>query len=175
MRSLQRHLSLVRFEEHLILITFITGGVLGRILLQGLPSVEPITFFAVLAGSLFGRKRGAVSGAASWYISNFFMFGGQGPWTFIHIISGAFAGYLGGLLKKKSGYVKTALVMAFATIFFELVINISSGFFFGFGIVASFFLAVPFAFTHLFSNLALSPLIPCAKKMIIEKLNPNRV
>jgi len=54
LHTIQRHLSLLKLEEFLLIISFITAGVLGRILLQGFPSVEPITFFAILAGSLFG-------------------------------------------------------------------------------------------------------------------------
>lgn len=177
LRTLEKHLLLLRLEEHLILITFVTGGILGRILLQGLPSVEPITFFAVLAGSLFGKRRGAISGATAWYLSNFFMFGGQGPWTFVHILSGAFAGYLGGFLEKKGGYIKTVAIMVSATLFFELIMNISSGFFFGFGMFISFISAAPFIIAHLFSNIGFSFLLPKAKKTVMEtgKLNEKKL
>lgn len=159
----------MNLQEFLIIITFVTGGVLGRILLQGLPSVEPITFFAILAGSLFGWKKGAATGISAWYLSNFLMFGGQGPWTLIHVFSGACAGFLGGLLHKKAGYLKTFGVITIATLLFEIPMTISSGIFFGFGIIASFFTAIPFMVAHLASNIGFSLLIPKARKIILEK------
>jgi uncharacterized membrane protein len=155
-------------EEYLLLIVFTISGILGRILLQGIPSVEPITFFAVLTGSLFGWKKGAAVGASSWYLSNFFMFGGQGPWTLIHVFNGASAGFLGGLIKNKSNYILTASVMIIATLIFEFTMNISSGLFLGIGIITSFFTALPFAITHLISNFGLSLIIPKSKKIILD-------
>ncbi len=165
--ALQKQLMLLRLEEYLLLVTFIIGGVLGRALLQGIPSVEPITFFAVLAGALFGSRKGAATGAASWYLSNYFVYGGQGPWSVIHIAGGACAGYLGGiLLHKKCTPVSSFTAMIAATVFFEVVMNIASGFFFGFGIIISFATAIPFMLIHLFSNGVFSCMIPPAKKWI---------
>jgi uncharacterized membrane protein len=169
LHSLQRQLQLLKMEEYLMLVTFVIGGVLGRILLQGVPSVEPITFFALLAGALFGWRKGAVTGASTWFLSNFFMFGGQGPWSLVHVFAGAFAGFLGGFLQKRAGYVKTIGLMVVATLFFEVVMNVSSGIFFGFGIIVSFLSAVPFMLTHLGANIGLSLLIPKARKVILEK------
>ena len=76
------------------------------------------------------------------------MFGGQGPWTIVHIAGGAVAGFLGGVFLKKPTYLKTIAVMITATIFFELAINTMSGLVF-FGILASFITAIPFAITHI--------------------------
>jgi uncharacterized membrane protein len=165
---LQKHLQLLQLEEYLILIGFIIGGILGRVLLQGIPSAEPITLFAVLAGSLFGWKKGAAVGASSWYLSNFFMFGGQGPWTLIHMFNGASAGFLGSLVKNKSNYIKTASIMLIATLIFEITMNISSGLFLGIGILTSFITALPFMFTHIVSNLGFSLIIPKARKTILD-------
>ena len=169
LHTLQKRLQLLKLEEYLLLATFMVGGILGRTLLQGFPSVEPITFFAVLAGSLFGWKKGAATGASAWYLSNFFMFGGQGPWSIIHVLNGVVAGFLGGFLQKRAGYVKAVTAMVLATVFFELTMNISSGFFFGFGILGSFFSAIPFMIAHLASNIGLSFLLPGAKKLALEK------
>ena len=168
LHSLQRQLSLIKLEEILIIISLITAGVLGRILLQPLPSVEPITFFAILAGSLFGWKKGAFAGATSWYLSNFFMFGGQGPWTVVHFANGAIAGFLGGIFLQKPGYTKTIIVMIITTIIFEITINLMSGLFF-YGILASFITAIPFTITHIVSNILFSSFIPVSRKEICEK------
>ena len=167
--TLQKQLSMLKLQEVLILSSFVIGGVLGRTLMQSLPSVEPITFFAILAGTLFGKKKGAFIGGLTWWLSNFFMFGGQGPWSAIHVLAGLVAGFLGGFLEKKAGYAKTILIFIIATLFFELTMNISSGFFFGFGIMLSFLTAIPLIIVHLLSNIFFSLFIPSTKKLIEEK------
>jgi len=167
--ALQKQLHLLQLEEYLLLVAFAIAGVLGRTLLQGFPSIEPITFFAVLAGSLFGWKKGAVTGMAAWYASDYLVLGGQGPWSLIHILSGAVSGFLGGLFLKKENYIKALGVMLLSTLFFEIVMNISSGFFFGFGIIVSFLSAIPFMIAHLSSNAASSFLLPPIKKLVLEK------
>lgn len=171
--SLQKHLSLIKLEEIILVIAFITAGVLGRTLLQGFPSVEPITFFAILAGSLLGWKKGAVTGATSWYLSNFFVFGGQGPWTAVHVANGAIAGFLGGIFLQKLEpkpfhYIKTIFIMIISTIIFEITINTMSGLLF-YGIIISFLTAIPFIITHLASNIVFSLLTPKTRKEIYEK------
>ncbi len=167
LHSIQKHLIFLKLEESLIIIALITAAVLGRILLQGFPSVEPITLIAVLAGSLFGWKKGATTGASSWYLSNFFMFGGQGPWTIIHVANGVLAGTLGGLFLKKSNHVKVVFIMIISTLIFELSMNTMSGLLF-YGLVISFITAIPFTITHLTSNIAFSFLLPKARKIVLE-------
>lgn len=166
--ELQKHISLIKLEELLLIITFITAGVLGRILLQGFPSIEPITFFALLAGSLLGWKKGAITGATTWYLSNFFMLGGQGPWTIVHFANGAIAGFLGGVFLQKPNYIKTIIVMIITTVIFEITINLMSGLVF-YGILVSFITAIPFTITHIISNIVFSSFIPAARKEIYEK------
>ena len=166
LHSVQKHLSILKLEEYLMIITLITTAVLGRILLQPLPSVEPITFIALLAGSLFGWKKGAAVGASSWYLSNFFMFGGQGPWTLIHIGSGIVTGALGGLMLKKPTIIKSIIAITLATIIFEITINLMSGLLF-YGLIISFITAIPFAITHLISNLVFSLILPKSRTTIL--------
>ncbi len=166
--SVQKHLSLLKLEEYLLVISLITTAVLGRILLQPLASIEPITFIALLAGSLFGIRKGALVGASSWYLSNFFMFGGQGPWTIFHIANGLVAGALGGLLLRKPTVLKSIIAITLSTIIFELSINIMSGLLF-YGLIASFITAIPFAITHLISNILLSTTLPKSRTIILKK------
>jgi len=156
------------------MITFITAAVLGRIVLQGFPSVEPITFFTILAGSLLGWKKGLTTGASAWYLSNFFMFGGQGPWTIVHIASGAITGLLAGFfLYKKTTLPRVLTITIITTILFELSINTMSGLLF-FGLIPSFLSAIPFTITHIISNTILSLAIPKAKKEITKKGKLNQ-
>ena len=168
LHSIQRHLSILRLEEALLIITLITTAVLGRILLQPLASVEPITFIALLAGSLLGIRKGATVGATSWYLSNFFMFGGQGPWTAVHIANGIIAGALGGLMLKKPNLIRSMIAITIATIIFELSINTMSGLLF-YGLAISFITAIPFALTHIVSNLIFSTTITKSRTTILKK------
>lgn len=166
--SIQRTLQLLRLKEILLLISFSIGGALLRIPMQKVPSAEPITFFAILAGWLFGRYKGAAVGASSLYISNFFMFGGQGPWSVFQAAGFAAAGFLGGMLRGKARWWECAVVFAGATLIFEVLMNaftiIGGG-----GIFLTFFIALPFLGIHLVSNLIFSAFLPKFRKFILEK------
>ena len=177
LRALQQQKSLLRLEEGLIMATLVVGGVLGRTLMQGMPSVEPITFFAVLAGALFGWKKGMITGMSAWYLSNYLMIGGQGPWSVIHVLSGAFSGILGGLFLRKPNVIKAIFVMILATVLFEIPMNIMSGLTSYYGIIASFVTAVPFMITHLVSNIGFGLFLSPTKKGIwkIAKLEQNKL
>jgi len=102
------------------------------------------------------------------------MFGGQGPWTIVHIANGAIAGFLGGVFlqnlqpNKYSHYIKVIAIMIVATIIFQISINIMSGLLF-FGLLASFLTAIPFTITHIVSNIGFSFLLPKARKTVLEK------
>ncbi len=70
----------------------------ARVALQVFPFIEPITAAALLAGSLWGEKKGALFGATLIYVSNFFVFGGNGPWTLLQCLGMAMAGAVGARL-----------------------------------------------------------------------------
>jgi len=167
--ALQKQMQVLNLREAIVLASFILGAALLRIPMQAVPSAEPITFFAVLAGWLFGRYKGALVGATSLYISNFFMFGGQGPWTIFQLIGFGIAGYLGGFLRKKSSFVETLFVVFVATVLFEITMNLSSSVFFGFNPLLAFVTALPFSIIHIMSNSVFSLFIPKAKALIDEK------
>lgn len=164
--SLQKQMQIISLKEYLVLSSFIIGAALLRIPMQAFPSVEPLTFFAVLSGWLFGKKKGFIAGATSLYISNFFMFGGQGPWTLFQALGFGIGGYLGGFLRKKATVLETLGIMVLATIIFEITMNISSSFFMGFNVMLAFMTALPFTITHIISNGAFSFGLPYAKKLV---------
>ncbi|MBU1854219.1 MAG: ECF transporter S component, partial [Nanoarchaeota archaeon] len=168
LHALQKQLSVLKLREILILASFILGAGLLRIPMQSIPSAEPITFFALLAGWLFGRKKGFLVGAGALITSNFFVFGGHGPWTLFQALGFGMAGYMGGFLKDKSGYVSAAIIAVVATIVFELILNVSSMFIFPVGFMV-FLTALPFTIIHLVSNLLFSIGLPKARKLVHEK------
>lgn len=180
LHAVQKQLQLLKLKEWLVVISFILGGALLRVPMQAVPSAEPITFFAILSGWLFGKKKGFLTGAAAGYISNFLMFGGQGPWSIFQMLGWGIAGFLGGFIKgikPKKNYIvfwlKTIIpvmvIALIATLIFDIIMNISWAFFAPFGIFALFLSGLPFLFIHLASNLVFSLFLPFARKIVYEK------
>jgi energy-coupling factor transport system substrate-specific component len=169
LHALQKQIQVLNLKEWLVLIGVVFGGALLRIPMQAVPSAEPLTFFAVLAGWMFGKKKGFLVGASSLYISNFFMFGGQGPWTIFQAAAFGIAGFLGGFLRKKARIMETLVIVAIGTLVFELIMNLSSAIFLPFSILTLFFTAIPFMFTHLISNSIFALFLPKAKELVFEK------
>jgi len=149
---------------------FVLAAALGRAALQNVPSVEPITAIAILAGMLFGKKRGVAVGASSFYLSNFLVWGGQGPWTLFQVFGAGAAGFLGGFLKKRST-VPLLAVTVLATLIFETSVNIWWSLQFGllFGILSlplAFATSMPFFLTHMLSNIGFVMGVPKFAKFI---------
>ncbi len=148
-------------------------AVAGRVAMQWIPSVEPIIPFAVLAGLLFGAKEGFTLGGAAYIISNFFVWGIQGPWTIFQALGAALAGGFAGVWgKMRSPNWKDIILLSIAgTVLFEIIMNVT-GPFMGIGIFGAFGLftipmyfltALPFSLVHIGSNIvfarALAPLL----------------
>jgi energy-coupling factor transport system substrate-specific component len=172
LHALQKQVKVLKLRELLIVLSFIGGAAALRVPMQAIPSAEPITFFALLGGWLFGRKKGFFIGFSSLLASNFFVFGGQGPWSLFQAIGFGIAGFLGGFMRKKSSYAGAITVAIFATLAFELVMNVSSLFIFPFGLMV-FLTALPFTLMHLGSNIAFALALPKAKRWIDEKAEFN--
>ena len=165
-KAVQKQLQLTNLKEILILIGFTVGGALLRIPMQAVPSAEPLTFFAILTGWLLGRKRGFLTGASSLYLSNFFMFGGQGPWTPFQAVGFGIAGWLGGLLRKRASYVEVVMISIIATLIFEVIINAFTPLMIGSSIFIAFAMALPFTLIHLISNAIFALALPIAKRFV---------
>ncbi len=169
LHALQKQLQVLSLKEWLVILGFIFGAAALRVPMQAVPSAEPLTFFAVLAGWLFGKKKGFLAGASSLYVSNFLVMGGQGPWTAFQAAAFGIAGFLGGFLRKKSKVWETLVVVAISTLAFELIMNLSSAIFLPFGILTLFYTAIPFMTTHIISNSIFALFLPKAKEFIYEK------
>jgi energy-coupling factor transport system substrate-specific component len=171
-----------RLREEMKSLTIFLGllgaAVAGRVAFQWVPSVEPIIPFAVLAGLLFGMKEGFTLGGSAYVISNFFVWGLQGPWTVFQAIGAAGAGLLGGFFGKiKKPTTKDIVVLSvIGTVFFEIVMNVS-GPIMGIGLLGAlglfsiplyFLTSLPFSLTHIVSNIffaaAISPLLKLWRK-----------
>jgi len=167
--SLQKQLQNTRLLEIILLGSFIIVSGLGRVAMQGIPSVEPIIFFSVLAGWLFGSKKGFLVGSSSLFLSNFFVFGGQGPWTVFQMAAFGTAGFLGGLLRKKATLLECFLVMIIATLVFEIIVDIGSIIYNPASIFTAFLLGLPFLAIHVVSNGIFSLALPKAKEFVEKR------
>lgn len=146
-------------------------AVAGRVALQFVPSVEPIIPLAILAGLLFGPKEGFALGGSAYIISNFFVWGLQGPWTIFQALGAGIAGGFGGIVgKTKAPNSKDLIALSIiGTIFFEILMNISGSFmgiglFLGvLGLPLYFLTSLPFTAVHIISNIgfakAFSPML----------------
>lgn len=168
LHALQKQKQLIEIKEWLFALGFIGTASFLRVLMQGLPNVEPLTFFAVLAGWLFGKKKGVIAGASSLYISNFFVLGGQGPWTIMQALAFGIAGFLGGFLRKNSTILETVAVMIVSTLISQIIFNVGWGILIGFNILLAFATGLIFTIIHIVSNAIFGLLLPSARKLVNE-------
>ncbi len=165
---LQKQIQKLNLKELTLIVSFVSAAAVGRIALQGIPSVELITFFAILAGALFGKEEGFLVGSSSLIVSNFFVFGGQGPWTIFQAIGFGIVGYFGGFLNENSKRISFIGIALISTIVYEIIINTQSIMMFGFlGISSVLLLALPFVIVHIISNTIFLSFAP----EIIKKMN----
>lgn len=132
------------------------SGIIGRVLLQHYPSIETVLPVAIAVGFYAGRKQGLVSGLTGFYVTNFLVYGSQGPWTFYQMAGAGLAAVTASYMSKSNSGKKMYFgSLVLGTAVFEAVINLGSVFFSGvglFSIPAYLLTAVPFALTHLVST-----------------------
>ncbi len=171
------------------LFTLGTAAVAGRVLFQYIPSVETITPFAILAGFELGPIVGFIMGASAFYMSNYFVWGGQGPWTVFQAVAAGCAGATAGLFGKMGRGLKTLVISLFAGIaIYEIIVNVGGSLIFlpavGFANYLSvalpmyFVTSLPFSIVHLISTLGFGlamygfkDKIPKIGGKIVEKIN----
>lgn len=97
-------LSLIRSERSLrdqsqwgVLVLLAVFGVSGRILLDPIPNVQPVTVLVLLAGAYYGAPRAFALAATIALVSNV-IFLGHGPWTLFQAIGWGAIGLAGAIL-----------------------------------------------------------------------------
>ena len=173
----------------MLFLGLVAAATAGRIALQFVPSVEPIIPFAVLAGLLFGAREGFALGGSAYIMSNFFIWGLQGPWTIFQALGAGLAGMIAGFAgkAKKPTWVDLVVLSVLGTVFFEAIMNISGAFMgigagvFGLGLLAIplyFLTSLPFSLVHIISNvafaLALKPLLKWRKNHGFKAISFSR-
>ncbi|MFB6208115.1 MAG: hypothetical protein ABEJ69_02090 [Candidatus Nanohaloarchaea archaeon] len=148
--------------KRLLATAVLTGtGIAGRVLLQHSPSVEPIVPLAVGIGFYHNWRHGASSGASGFFLSNFLVWGAQGPWTVFQVLGAGAAGATGGLFSRfSSSRTMFFASLVAATVMYELSVNLGS-LVYGMGALNPAFLlaAVPFGMIHLTSSISFGAMI----------------
>ena len=145
-----------------------SAGIAGRAGLQHIPSVEPLVAVAVASGFYFGTKEGLIAGASGYYLSNFLVYGGQGPWTIFQVLGAGLAGLSGSIFGKyfdgRTAFFSSILV---GVTTFQLIVNIGSlGLSFSTGGLTYLAAAAPFAFTHYASTIGFGLILYGSKEKI---------
>lgn len=89
-----------RPKDILPLVVICCGASLGRVIMAAIPQVQPVTALVIIAGSVYGCRRGYVTGALCALVSNLFL--GQGPWTIFQMTAWGSIGFLAGLIGKRA-------------------------------------------------------------------------
>jgi len=140
------------------------AAIAARVALQTLPFVEPITLATLLAGTLWGRKKGAYFGASIMFLSNFAVFGGNGPWTVLQCVGMAIAGTIGSKLLVTGR--RTAIVAAVtATTVYDMITNTLWIAMVGPVALVS---ALPIYLLHLATNVVMAMALPEAAKKLAQ-------
>ncbi len=74
-------------------------AIIGRLLLEGAPNIQPVTILMLLAGAHIGIRRGMALAVLTTLVSNMFL--GSGLWTIYQASGWALIALLGGLFSSK--------------------------------------------------------------------------
>ncbi len=143
----------------LLMSALTTLGIFGRAAFQFIPSVEPLTPLTILTGFLLGPISGFISGVTGFYLSNFLVWGFQGPWTIFQCLGAGLAGFIGGLIGKlgKKSRTKFLISTFIGIIVYEIIVTVSMGMMFSLPFLLFYIItSIPFSLIHLSSSLGFS-------------------
>lgn len=148
-------------SSSLMKLAALTGvGLLGRVALQWVPSVEPLVPLSIAVSFFLGYKYGLPSGMASFYASNFLVWGGQGPWTLFQVLGTGAAALIGsGFGKISKSKYSLAAAAAIGTLAYDLIADLSFAFFGFFSPFLLFVLPLPFTAVHIASSVGFAMVI----------------
>lgn len=159
-------LSLIRSERSLrdqsqwgMLILLAVFGVSGRILMEPMPNVQPVTVLVLLTGVYLGAPR-ALALAAIVALASNVIFMGHGPWTVFQAVGWGAIGIFGALLSEKLvvdeklRLNRLALMAAVSGIAFNWFVSLSILLDTGFSMLVPYLLnGLVFDLYHAFGNI----------------------
>ena len=106
-------------------------AVAGRVIFAAFPNVKPVSAIVIMAGVIFGRRSGFITGLLAALVSNVFF--GQGPWTLWQMYAWGLMGYVAGTLAEHDIIKGRVSVMVFGAIApFGYTLILDSYYIFGF-------------------------------------------
>ncbi|MEG0894209.1 MAG: ECF transporter S component [Oscillospiraceae bacterium] len=167
-------------REMVVIAVISAIAVAGRAAFFWLPQFKPVVAIIIIAGVTLGSEAGFLTGALSFFVSNFFA--GQGPWTPWQMFCGGIIGFIAGLLFKKGWLSRKPIPLAifggFATyVIYGGLINICSVFMFSQDfkwktLMAAYISAIPFDLIH---SAATVIFLLILSKPMIEKIDRIKV
>ena len=126
-----------------------------RILLQPLPSVEPLLGGIVFMSYFFGLKESLFFSFYAYGVSNYFMLGGNGVWTIFQttsaVISSLFSYFF--YFTFRSSFKMYVFVSFLCALMYEIIINLSMSLLSLQNPFTYFIYSFPFSVTHIFSTM----------------------
>tara|TARA_B100000029_G_scaffold492488_2_gene553832 strand:+ start:2351 stop:3004 length:654 start_codon:yes stop_codon:yes gene_type:complete len=129
--------SLVRSERLLsnqsqwtMMALLVVFGVSGRILMEPLPNIQPVTVLVIMAGAYYGAHR-AFALAATIALASNILFLGHGPWTIFQAVGWGALGVLGAsmsdrlIVDRELRVNLLAVVAAASGFFFNWIVSLS--------------------------------------------------
>lgn len=114
-----------RLRQVLPTAVLVSAAVVGRIIFAVAPNIQPVTAICIIAGAVFGKRSGFMTGAMSGLVSSFFL--GLGAWTPWQMYAWGLVGYVAGLAFVKKGDHESILVVLIfgfcASFVFGLIMN----------------------------------------------------
>ncbi|MDK6805060.1 ECF transporter S component [Aerococcus sp. UMB7834] len=167
-----QQLSLTRRLTNLSL--WVAVAVVGRVLVSGVPNVQPVTDMVILAVPLFGLSGGLIVATLIMLLSNLIL--GMGSWTLGQILAYGAVVLISYLLMKLGLFKYPLAVLAWSLVAgycYGLIVSYMMLILFGLGMPFwTYYLAgLPYDTGHALGNLAfMLILVPICQRLIREKI-----
>ena len=166
-------------NDAMVLVLLGVFAVSGRVLLEPLPNVQPVTVIVLLAGVHYGAARSTVLATSIALISNIFL--GHGIWTLYQAAGWSLVGIAGSLLSDRmtlSGSISVSRVAALsvaAAFLFGWVVSLSALHSFGAEMLPVYIISgIPFDILHASGNVFFVAWLSNPMSEIMSRHNTRR-
>ena len=166
-------------NDAMVLVLLGVFAVSGRVLLEPLPNVQPVTVIVLLAGVHYGAARSTVLATSIALISNIFL--GHGIWTLYQAAGWSLVGITAALLSERltlSGSISVSRVAALsvaAAFLFGWVVSLSALHSFGAEMLPVYIISgIPFDILHASGNVFFVAWLSNPMSEIMSRHNTRR-
>ena len=149
-------------------------AVIGRVYMNFIPNVQPVTTLIIITAVLMGRINGVILATISIIVSNLYL--GFGTWTFPQVISFSLIALISGCfyhLKDKKHFIYLlAIIGGLAGYFHGFIMSVFEYFIFG-NFWAYYLAGIPFDTYHAVGNVVITLILYQPIKSIFERTKIN--